>query len=120
MTVRDFTIVADEPPHVGGSDAGPTPTELLLASLASCFTMALAYAARRAELELPTDLAVNVSGHHRGPRFDRVEVAVRTAEPSDALASLLDTAATYCYVSNTLSHPPEMSYYLQAADQADR
>lgn len=115
--------MADEPPHVGGDDAGPTPTELLLASLASCFTMALAYAARRFDVQLPADLAVTVTGHHRGPRFDRIDVAVRTGEPTDALASLLDTAATYCYVSNTLTQPPEMSYRLadpQEADQEDR
>lgn len=105
--------MADEPDHVGGGDAGPTPTELLLASLASCFTMALAYAARRADATLPADLAVTVTGHHQGPRFDRIRVDVRTAEPSEVLGSLLETAARYCYVSNTLSRPPEISYHLE-------
>lgn len=118
MAVRDFALVADEPPSAGGGDAGPAPTELLLASLASCFTMAMVYAANRHDVTLPPDLEVTARGHHQGPRFDRLEVEVHTAEPSEAVEGLLDVAARYCYVSNTLKRPPEVSYHLRSA--ADR
>ncbi len=36
VAIRQFQLVADEPTHLGGSDQGPTPTELLLAGLGSC------------------------------------------------------------------------------------
>ena len=41
LYMRGHLLVADEPIDNGGSDAGPTPTELLLSSLASCTTSTL-------------------------------------------------------------------------------
>ena len=35
-----FALVADEPETFGGTGSGPQPTELLLASIASCFVAA--------------------------------------------------------------------------------
>src|SRR4029453_19148106 len=39
LSVRDFTIVADEPEEVGGGGRGPTPYELLSAALGACTSM---------------------------------------------------------------------------------
>jgi putative redox protein len=36
LTARHHTLIADEPEEAGGSDTGPSPTELLALSLASC------------------------------------------------------------------------------------
>lgn len=36
IRLRDHTIIADEPASEGGTDMGPTPVELLLASLGAC------------------------------------------------------------------------------------
>jgi len=41
LSMRGHLLVADEPIDNGGSDAGPTPTELLMSSLASCTTSTL-------------------------------------------------------------------------------
>lgn len=111
--MRGFELQADEPPSAGGQDAGPTPTELLLASLASCFTMALVYVANKRDLKLPDDLRVHVVGHHEGPRFARIEIDVLTQSPPSELDRLLERAARSCYVSNTLSRPPEVSYQVR-------
>src|SRR6202044_2456529 len=34
--IREFSLTVDEPPTLGGSDAGPTPVELLMVGLATC------------------------------------------------------------------------------------
>jgi putative redox protein len=36
IEIRQHRLIADEPEDEGGGDAGPKPTELLAASLASC------------------------------------------------------------------------------------
>ncbi len=48
VRVRDHRLVADEPTEDGGSDAGPSPLELLAASLASCTAITMEmYAAHK-------------------------------------------------------------------------
>ena len=41
ITVRQHSLTADEPKSAGGSDAGPTPYDLLLAALGACTGMTL-------------------------------------------------------------------------------
>ena len=60
-----FELVVDEPPSAGGTGLGPMPTDLLLASLSSCYALALAWAARKRGFELP-DLEVTATGTYRG------------------------------------------------------
>jgi putative redox protein len=109
MPVRQFELLADEPPEAGGSDTGPMPTELLVCSLASCFAMAVVYAARERDLQL-RDLAVHVDGEYDGARLGRLRVEVRSSHDRDELDDLVAAAKRYCYVSNTLARPPELEY----------
>jgi putative redox protein len=94
-------MVVDEPVSVGGTGTGPMPTDLLMASLSSCFALALAWAARKAGLELP-DLEVSATGTYDGPRFSSVVLTVESSLPEDQLRSLLEPAKRACYVSNTV------------------
>ncbi|MFW6090973.1 MAG: OsmC family protein [Actinomycetota bacterium] len=107
VRARQFDLPTDEPPSVGGEDTGPMPTEVFLASLASCFCMAVYHVARKRNLEL-SSLEVSVSGEYEGPRFRRLRVDVRPGDEIDDLPRLLERAFAVCYVSNTLRNPPRL------------
>jgi putative redox protein len=96
-----FEILADEPESAGGDDTGPQPTELFLASIASCFAMAVAHVARKRSIEL-ADLSVRAVGTYEGPKFSKVVVEVRSSHPRDELDRLVERAKAVCYVSTTI------------------
>lgn len=100
-----FEVVADEPRSAGGRDTGPQPTDLFLASIASCFALAVAWAADKRGVDLPR-LQVRVTGTYDGPRFSSVDIEVRSSVPSPVLDELLPEAERVCYVTNTLRAPP--------------
>jgi putative redox protein len=52
IEIRDHELRADEPRDEGGEDAGPSPQELLAASLASCTAITMEMYAKRKGWEL--------------------------------------------------------------------
>ncbi len=103
-----FTITVDEPASAGGTGRGPQPTELLLASIASCFTLALSHSASTRGVAL-SGLRVDATGTYDGPRFSAVRVTVRADTPrGDELARLASAAERVCYVTNTFRRTPEI------------
>jgi putative redox protein len=112
VPVRGFEVVSDEPPDYSGEDHGPTPTELFLASLVACFAMAVAYAARKGSVELP-DLQVTVEGDYVGLRFSALRLGVVSTLTRSELEPLVETAKTYCYVSNTLLTPLKLDVVIE-------
>ncbi len=103
MQAGSFALVVDEPTSAGGTGLGPMPTDLLLASLSSCYALALAWAARKRGFELP-DLEVTATGTYQGLKFAALELAVSTSLDVGRLTPLLEPARRVCYISNTLAH----------------
>ena len=102
-----FEIVVDEPREHGGTDTGPQPTDLLLASVGSCIALSMAFAARKRGVELD-GLDVEVVGTYRGLRFDRIVASISSDTAREVLEELLPEAERVCYVSNTLRQTPEL------------
>jgi putative redox protein len=59
VAMRDHSLTADEPRDEGGDDSGPSPQELLAASLASCTAITMEMYAQRKGWDLG-DVAVHV------------------------------------------------------------
>jgi putative redox protein len=110
VDVRDFELTADETADYGGSDAGPMPTEVLVAALASCFAIAVAHAAKKRGLELP-DLTVRAESFRAlsEPRYDRFEIEVESSY-ADGFEQLVEAAKQLCFVSNTLVEGASINY----------
>ncbi len=109
IPVRGHEIIADEPPEDGGTDTGPAPTDLFLASLGSCFTMAVYHAARKRNVEL-ADLATRTTGTYEGLRFSKIKVEVVSSHPREELEKFVAKAKDWCYVSNTLNSDVKLEY----------
>ena len=111
VDARGHTIAVDEPEASGGEDSGAMPTELLAGALASCFALALGHAARKRELELPR-LRVTVTAERPGRelRYDDIVVSASADVPQDQLDDLVEKAARFCWVSNTVASAPKIEY----------
>ena len=70
------SIVVDEPESAGGTDAGPSPTRVLGASLAACTAITVEMYADRKGWELG-DLAVEVEISYEGPVPSAFTVTLR-------------------------------------------
>ena len=60
VTIREHELTADEPKDQGGDDEGPSPQELLAASLASCTAITMEMYAQRKGWEVG-DMSVDVN-----------------------------------------------------------
>jgi uncharacterized OsmC-like protein len=117
VEARGHTIRVDEPATAGGEDTGMMPTELFCASVASCFCLAVGYAATKRGIDLP-DLSVTVTAERAGTelRYDRVEVDTQAAVDDEILARLVERARPLCWVSNTLAAGVSVEYRRTSVD----
>ena len=112
--VRDHLITVDQPLADGGADTAATPTELFVASLASC----VAFYARRylSRHQLPTDGLTVTAQYTLGLRPARVtdirvDIQLPDGVPAERRDALL-AVASHCTVHNSLTHPPEVTVTL--------
>ena len=110
IAIRGHVVHVDQPESDGGTDTAPTPTELFVASLASC----VAFYTRRylKRHDLPQEgLAVTGQAESGAnpSRVARMTITLTLPQgvPEDKRAALL-AVASHCTVHNTLTHPPEV------------
>lgn len=108
---RGHAMRVDEPEEFGGTNTGPMPTEVLAAALASCMCISIAWAARKRRVEL-ADLSVEVRPFREPgePRHGRYELRIESSASHEVLQPCVDLGARYCWVTNTLKNPPEITY----------
>jgi len=111
VRVRQFELNVDEPPQYKGEDTGMMPTELFISSLASCFCLALVFAAKKISMDI-SDMRVDVSAEAdtKNLIYNRLIVKVRSSAPESELQELIERAKKYCYVTNTITQPCIIEY----------
>lgn len=115
VTVRGHDFEVDQPVEVGGDDAAPTPTELFIASLATCVAFYARRYLRRHELPedgLAADVTYTLGG--RPARVTDIRIGLRLPEgvPPERRDALL-AVASHCTVHNTLVNPPAIDIELR-------
>jgi len=116
VQTRQFLLTVDEPPALGGGDAGPNPVELILAALASC--QEITYRLHADALGIPLEgVSVKVSGELdlRGlfaaaddvrPGFQglAVEVSLVSSASDAELERLREVVERHCPVLDLLQN----------------
>jgi putative redox protein len=103
VEIRRHSVTADEPRDHGGEDSGPSPQELLAASLASCTAITMEMYAQRKGWEVG-DVAVNVQyepAQRGSPTRFTMKVEMPKELPEEQRERLMQIAAK-CPVHRTL------------------
>src|SRR4029450_12892016 len=117
LQVRGHRLTCDQPPADGGTDQGPTPTELFVASLAACVGFYARRALARHHLDatgLRVEAAYTMSPD-RPARVDTITLRLLLPQPLEpnrrrALLAVVE----HCTVHNSLSTPPQVRITLSA------
>jgi putative redox protein len=115
VQVRGHELIVDQPADAGGTDVGPTPVELFVASLASCVAhYAGSFLARHHICRdgLRVDTCWQMSEDHPA-RVASVTLRITPppALPPERLPALLAVARA-CTIHNTLEQAPDVSIEL--------
>src|SRR6202522_2850745 len=124
--IRQFSLTVDEPPTLGGSDAGPNPVELVLAALATC--QEITYRAYATALGVPLDsVSVKLEGSLDLRGFFAVKDGVRagfnnvrgvvnlkSSAPASDLAKLKEVVDAHCPALAIIRDPVPVEFELDA------
>ena len=106
----NHTIVIDQPVTGGGEDAGPSPTDLLAASVGSCVGTFILYYLQKHDLDgTGMRVEVNYTYAERPRRMDRIETrVVLPPQIGDEHLPGITKFAQACTVHNTLHGAPDV------------
>ena len=122
VKARTQTIICDQPPENGGTDAGMTPPELFVGSVGAC---AAYYAVEylRTRRLASAGVAVSVAAEKlKGPaRLGNFRIRVDspvglTVEQKEGLMRSVE----HCLIKNTLLNPPEIKVELNVGSEAEK
>jgi putative redox protein len=103
VSIRDHQLLVDEPRSAGGDDEGPSPEELLAASLASCTAITMEMYAQRKGWDVgPVEVDVQYSPAERGCPTKFELVLHLPAELADEQVDQLRVIAAKCPIHRTL------------------
>jgi len=115
LTAEHHTLIADEPPSVGGTDTGPRPTQLLALSLAACTAVTVEMYAERKGWDVG-DVVVDVDYELDPKGTSRFDVTVQIpGEITDEQLQKLQVVAGKCPVHRILTGDVQISDRVERA-----
>jgi putative redox protein len=112
VAVRGHRVMVDQPADAGGNDRAPTPTELFVASLATCVAFyAGRYLTRHGFSRDELGVSVGyVMADDRPVRVAAVRLTVRVpADLPTERRPALEAVVSHCTVHNSLTTPPDIA-----------
>jgi uncharacterized OsmC-like protein/pimeloyl-ACP methyl ester carboxylesterase len=106
MAAGPHSLIADEPKSVGGADSGPTPYDLLLASLGACTSMTIRMYAERKGISLEN---VKIELKH-----DKIHAS--DCESCETHSSKIDRITRKIYLTGNMD-PEQKKRILEIADK---
>lgn len=111
LSMRGHLLVADEPVDNGGKDAGPTPSELVLAGLAACTASTLRMYIDRKDWDverIDLELSIQTEKTETG-QISRIDRVINiTGNITDEQKARLLEIADKCPVHKLLTNPIEI------------
>ena len=111
LHMRQHNVVVDAQVEDGGTDAGPTPHELLAASLAGCTSITVQMYANRKGWDLKScDVTVRMPDGEKGDAITNFDVTVSfTGDLSAEQRTRLLEIANRCPVHRALMRPTQIN-----------
>jgi putative redox protein len=121
IDVRQHQLLADEPADRGGEDEGPSPQEMLAASLASCTAVTIEMYAKRKGWDLgPVEVEVQYTPAERGcPTVFKLTMRL-PAGCTDDQVERLRVIASKCPVHRTLDGEVTFQDRIEVVEPATR
>ena len=131
VQVRDFELIVDEPPGLGGDDEGPNPVEYILAGLAGCLNVMghiiakeMGFTIRALTIDAAGPLnPEKLLGKHTDDRAGYKNIAVTLSVDADVDQATLDrwlaTIETRCPVSDNLMNLTPVAVRARSAVQSE-
>lgn len=122
--VRQFDLIIDEPPVLGGDDFGANPVEYLLASYAGCINVVAHLTARELgvnlkRLEIAVQGSINPArllGKSDDERAGFKQIDVHFSPETDAspeqIENWIKTIKNRCPINDNLANPTPLSFNL--------
>ena len=123
-SARQFIIVVDEPPALGGDDQGANPVEYLLASYAGCINVVAHLTARELGIKL-SGLKIQIEGNLNPARlfgksddqragFKQINVQFipETDASQEEIENWIATIENRCPINDNLANPTPLTFNL--------
>ena len=125
VKTRQFSFIVDEPPALGGEDAGANPVEYLLASYAGCLNVVFYIVAKEEDI-LINSLKININGNidpskllgiskinRAGFHNINVQIELDTDAPEFKIADLISKVKDRCPINDNLTNITQINYSIE-------